>query len=93
MRLKPLNERCFIDIFFCIIIFIGYICELVLVSMSLDYYNKTGYDTEIFEKCNQIYRDFIISEEIFDEANTVSKWVIKADKGIIFFMYLFIYYL
>ena len=83
VRLKPLNERCFIDIFFCIIIFIGYICELVLVSMSLDYYNKTEYDSEIFEKCNKIYNDFIISEEIFDEANTVSKWVIKADKGII----------
>ena len=61
IRLKPLNKTCFIDIFFCIIIFIGYICELVLVSMCSDYYNKTEYDSEIFEKCNKIYRDFIIT--------------------------------
>ena len=83
IRLKPVDKKCLIDIFFNIIIFIGYICELVLVSMSLNYYNKTEYDSEIFEKCNLLNDNVVISEEIFDEANTVSKWVIKIDKGII----------
>ena len=83
IRLKPVKKSCLIDIFFHIIIHLGFLGELVLVSMSLNYYNKTEYDSENFEKCNRLNDTFLISEEIWDEANTISKWVIKSDKAIL----------
>jgi len=78
-----IGSECLIDIFFHIIMHIGYFGELVLVSMSLSYYNKTDYDSKNFEKCNRLNDDFFISKETFEEAITISKWVIKIDKGII----------
>ena len=77
------NNNCLIDIFLFIIMYIGYFGELVLVSLSLTYYNKTDYDSDNFEKCNKLNGSYYISKEIFDEAIDSSKWVINIDKGII----------
>ena len=83
IRLKPVKKNCIIDIFFHIIIHIGYYGGFVLACMSLNYYNKTDYDSNNFEKCNKLDGTFVITKEIFDEAKMVSKWVIKADKAIL----------
>ena len=85
IRIKDLTDesKCLIDILLHIIIHIGYIGELVLVSLSLSYYNRTDYNSVNFEKCNRSNNTFLISEEIFEESITVSKWVINIDKGII----------
>lgn len=96
IRLKPVEKKCIIDIFFQVIIHIGYYGGFVLACMSLNYYNKTDYDSNNFEKCNKLDGTFVITEEIFDEAKMVFKWVIKADKAIlsvlcIYFFPLFIF--
>ena len=83
VRIKDLKVKCLIDIAFCVIMMVGIIVELVVVSLSLSYYNQTDYDSENFEKCNKINDSFFISEEIFDEAFTEFQWVINIDKGII----------
>ena len=61
----------------------GFIIELVIVSLSLSYYNQTDYDSDNFKKCNIFNDTLLISEEIFEEAFIESQWVIKIDKGII----------
>ena len=87
IRIKDMHENentsCIIDIFFHIIMYIGYFGELVLASLSLSYYNKTDYNSDNFEKCNKVNGTFFISKEIFDEAIDASKWIINIDKGII----------
>ena len=83
VRIKDFKVKCLIDISFCVIMMVGFIVELVVVSLSLSYYNQTDYDSENFEKCNKINDSFFISEEIFDEAFTEFQWVINIDKGII----------
>ena len=87
IRIKDMHENekasCIIDIFFHIIMYIGYFGELVLASLSLSYYNKTDYNSDNFEKCNKVNGTFFISKEIFDEAIETSKWIINIDKGII----------
>ena len=83
VRIKDFKVKCLIDIAFCVIMMVGFIVELVVVSLSLSYYNQTDYDSENFEKCNKINDSFFISEEIFDEAFTEFQWVINIDKGII----------
>ena len=82
------DNNCFKEYFFCVFVFIIIIIlfffdELILVSMSLNYYNKTEYDSENLKKCNRLNNTFLISEKIFDEANTISKWVIKYDIAIL----------
>ena len=85
IRIKDLTgeSNCLIDIFFLIIMHIGLFGELVLVSMSLSYYNKTDYDSVNLEKCIRSNNTFLIRKEIFEKAITLSKWVINIDKGII----------
>ena len=84
-RMKNLNVGCKIGILFMVIFIIGFVCELVFVSMSLDFYNKTKYNSKKFEKCNNINDIFVISKDIFEEAKEASKWIIKVEKAILSF--------
>ena len=96
IRIKDLKVGCLIDILFSVYLMIGTIVELVIVSLSLSYYNQTDYDSDNFEKCNKLNGTLLISEEIFEEAFIEFQWVIKIDKGIlsivcIYFFPIFIY--
>lgn len=82
-RMKNLNVGCKIGILFMVIFIIGFVCELVFVSMSLDFYNKTKYNSNKFEKCNNVNDIFVISKDIFEEAKEASKWIIKVEKAIL----------
>ena len=83
IRLKYLEKGCKFGIFFMVLLFLGFFGELTVASISLDYYNKTKYDSDKFKKCNSLDSNFFITKDIFDEAKTVAKWVIKLDKAII----------
>ena len=96
IRIKDLKVGCLIDILFSVYLMVGTIVELVIVSLSLSYYNQTDYDSDNFEKCNKLNGTLLISEEIFEEAFIEFQWVIKIDKGIlsivcIYFFPIFIY--
>ena len=86
MRIKEEKEGCKIGIFFFIIIIIGFFGELVFVSVNLNYYNKTHYDSSIFENCNRFDNNFWITKDIFDGAKKMNKWVIEMDRAIISFI-------
>ena len=51
--------------------------------MNLNYYNKTKYNSEIFEKCNRLNDTFLIRKDIFSENKSEPKWVIKLDIAIL----------
>ena len=89
MRLKDKKDKekgCKIGILFFIIIILGFICELVFASVSLNFYNKTDYDSSIFKNCNRLDNDFWISKDIFKGAKKMTKWVIEMDRAIISFI-------
>ena len=83
IRIKNLRVNCLFDILISVYLMAGFIIELVIVSLSLSYYNQTDYDSDNFKKCNIFNDTLLISEEIFEEAFIESQWVIKIDKGII----------
>ena len=83
IRIKNLRVNCLFDILISVYLMAGFIIELVIVSLSLSYYNQTDYDSDNFKKCNILNDTLLISEEIFEEAFIESQWVIKIDKGII----------
>ena len=92
---KIISKAKTIIILFSVYLMVGTIVELVIVSLSLSYYNQTDYDSDNFEKCNKFNGTLLISEEIFEEA-IESQWVIKIDKGLlsivcIYFFPIFIY--
>ena len=86
MRLKGIEKGCKIGILFFIIIILGFVCELVFSSVSLNFYNKTKYDSSIFKNCNRLDDAFWISEDIFDGAKKMTKWVIEMDRAVISFI-------
>ena len=91
IRIKDVSEDCTIDILFHIIMNLGYFAEIVIATMSWTNYENTEYNSKNFERCNKFNETFLISEEIFDEAKTVSKWVNDVDEGILFLSYLFFF--
>ena len=91
-RLKKEEGNCKLGVVFSLIVFFGNVTELVLTSISLDYYNSFEEEKRDINKCNKNSKSSYYSYSDNDDDNysetrriivDISYWVIELDISII----------